>query len=65
MWNTCVGTVVPMTIYGDPAGTAGYLYTNDYTNALTNMFATTALDVTWEGDTVSFYALEWTCEVTS
>jgi hypothetical protein len=58
-WNTCV-PVVPLTIYGSPTGPGGYLYTNDGSAS----FPTTALDVTWEGDPVSFYALEWTCQVT-
>ena len=52
--------VLPVTWYGDPAGSAGYLYTND----LTNVFATTALDITYSGDPVTAYLNEWTCEVT-
>ena len=58
-WNTCV-PIVPITVYGDPNGSYGYLWTNDGVN----VGATTGLDVTWEGDPVDFWALEWTCQVT-
>lgn len=59
-WNTCV-PVMPITAYGDPAGSFGYLWTPDQTST----FPTTALDITLQGDEVSAYALVWACDVTS
>jgi hypothetical protein len=49
---------VPLSQYGDPAGSAGYEF-NDGTNPT---FFTTALDVTAEGDTVGAWFIVDACE---
>lgn len=45
---------VPITGYGDPAGSAGYLYDNDGEDP-TEPIYTGALDITTPGDKVTFY----------
>jgi hypothetical protein len=50
--------IVPLSQYGDPAGSAGYEF-NDGTNPT---FFTTALDVTAEGDTVGAWFIVDACE---
>lgn len=47
---TCINTYAPLTRYGDPNGSAGYLYAQPDGSAI----ATTALDLTAQGDTTSF-----------
>jgi hypothetical protein len=53
--------LVPLTQYGDSAGTSGYEF-NDGTNPT---FLTTALDVTAQGDTVGAWFVIDACEPTT
>jgi len=50
--------IVPLTQYGDPAGTAGY----EFNNGTDPTFFTTGLDVTATGDTVGSWFVIDTCE---
>ena len=47
----------PLTQYGDPGGTFGYMFDNDAIGSGANPFLTTGLDITATGDPVDGWAL--------
>jgi hypothetical protein len=62
--ENCLGEA-PLTQYGDPAGTFGYMFDNDAIGSGGDPFETTALDITESGDQIDGWALFDFCNTTS